>query len=219
MNLYEWAKNEVERSCKDNSGYEDEGYYRACCESALKAYKCLLDDGHSGLSWSVTRNILFRLMDNKPLSPVTENDFDSDPDIHESPERLQEIGVVSDVPCSYMSGLYKYTYKDGTVRYMDVNRVTTYDEGSNTPWSSGWVSNIVDEMYPIKMPYSGEKYIAYVKESKSATCKGDYDCAIFKTLKHPDGTVETINRFFIEDENGAWVEVDEPTYNKFLGGN
>lgn len=157
-------------------------------------------------------------MDNKPLSPITEDDFETDPEIHEPLEWLQELGVVSDIPCPRMSGLYKYTYKDGTVIYKDVNRVTAYDEGSNTPWSSGWVSKIVDEMYPIKMPYIGEKYVAYVKESKSAACKGDYDCAIFKTLKHPDGTVETINRFFIEDENGAWVEVDEPTYNKFLGG-
>lgn len=220
MNLHDWAENEIKIACKERSNCnESDEYYKACCESALRAYNCLLDDGHSGMSWNITKNILMRLMDNKPLSPITGNDFESDPDIHESPEWLQELGIISDIPCTRMSGLYKYTYKDGTVRYKDVNRVTTYDEESNTPWNSGWVNKIVDDMYPITMPYMGEKYIAYVKESKSSNCKGDYDCAVFKTLKHPDGTIETINRFFVEDENGSWIEVDEPTYNKFIGGN
>ena len=218
MSLYDWARKEVELVCKKHSGDEDEEYYKACCESALKAYECLLNDEHSGLSLSVTRNILFRLMDGKPLSPITEDDFEPDQEIQESPEWLQRLGIISDVPCTRMSGLYKYTYKDGRVEYKDVNRVTTYDEGSNTPWSSGWVNKIVNEMYPITMPYMGEKYIAYVRESKSINCKSDYDCVILKALKHPDGTIETINRFFIENENGVFVEVDEPTYNEFLGG-
>lgn len=220
MNLYDWAKNEINIACKDRSNCdESDEYYKACCESALRAYKFLLEEGHSGMSWNITKNILMRLMDNKPLSPITENDFESDSESVESPEWLQELGIISDISCTRISGLYKYTYKDGTVKYKDVNRVITYDEGSTVPWSSGWTSKLVDEMYPIKMPYMGEKYIAYVKESKSANCKDDYDCAVFKTLKHPDGTIETINRFFVEDENGSWIEVNESTYNKFIGGN
>lgn len=56
MDLYEWAKKEVDIACNDRSGYDDtDEYYRSCCESALKSYKCLLEDGHSGMSWSITK--------------------------------------------------------------------------------------------------------------------------------------------------------------------
>ena len=157
-------------------------------------------------------------MDNKPLSPITDNDFESDPDIHESPEWLQELGIISDIPCSRMSGLYKYIYKDGTILYKDINRVSVRDISTDTYWTSGFISNLVSEMYPITMPYIGEKYIANVEENRSISCKGDYDGIAFKTLKHPDGTVEDINRFFIEDAEGNWNEFDENFYKNFFKG-
>lgn len=219
MNLYDWAKNEIKIACKNRSDCnESDEYYKACCESALRAYDCLLDDGHSGMSWNITKNILMRLMDNKPLSPITDNDFESDPDIHESPEWLQELGIISDIPCSRMSGLYKYIYKDGTILYKDINRVSVRDISTDTYWTSGFISNLVSEMYPITMPYIGEKYIANVEENRSISCKGDYDGIAFKTLKHPDGTVEDINRFFIEDAEGNWNEFDENFYKNFFKG-
>ena len=59
MNLYDWAKNEIKIACKNRSDCnESDEYYKACCESALRAYDCLLDDGHSGMSWNITKNIL-----------------------------------------------------------------------------------------------------------------------------------------------------------------
>ena len=80
------------------------------------------------------------------------------------------------------------------------------------------MSNLVSEMYPITMPYIGEKYIANVEENRSISCKDDYDGIAFKTLKHPDGTVEAINRFFIEDAEGNWNEFDENFYKNFFKG-
>lgn len=61
-------------------------------------------------------------------------------------------------------------------------------------------------------------FVIYVEENRSISCKGDYDGIAFKTLKHPDGTVEAINRFFIEDAEGNWNEFDKNFYKNFFKG-
>ena len=78
MGMYEWAQREVELACKkENPEWDGESfdYGCSCYQSALKAYKSLLEDGHSGYSFSVTKNILNKLMDGRPLTPITEDDF------------------------------------------------------------------------------------------------------------------------------------------------
>ena len=58
---YEWAKREVEIACKrENPDWDGESfdYGCSCYQSALKAYKSLCEDGHSGYSFGATRNIL-----------------------------------------------------------------------------------------------------------------------------------------------------------------
>lgn len=215
--LTSWARREVELVCNKESGpFSD--YYKACCESALKAYESLIQDNHSGMSWSITRSILMQLMEDKPLSPVTEEDFSVIPTIQDDPAWLASQGLVDIIPCSRMRGLYKYIYKDGTILYKDINRVSVRDISTDTYWTSGFMSNLVSEMYPITMPYIGEKYIANVEENRSISCKDDYDGIAFKTLTHPDGSIETIDRFFIEDAEGNWNEVGETTYKLFLEG-
>ena len=73
MSMIKWAENEVRIACERENPNRKEGefdYGCACYESALKAYKCLCEDGHSGLSFSITRQILNRLMEGKPLTPI-----------------------------------------------------------------------------------------------------------------------------------------------------
>ena len=52
MNLYEWAKNEVEIAKKERKNEIDTDFdgICACYDSALQAFKTLCDDGHSGTS-------------------------------------------------------------------------------------------------------------------------------------------------------------------------
>ena len=61
-NKLDWAEREVAIACekeKEKSNKKDgEFYYSygcACYESALKAFKTLCDDGHSGLSMKITQ--------------------------------------------------------------------------------------------------------------------------------------------------------------------
>ena len=71
----EWAENEIRialaRENENDSFYE---YIKACHESALKAYESLLEDGHSGMSISITKNVLNRLIEHKPLTPIEDTD-------------------------------------------------------------------------------------------------------------------------------------------------
>ena len=76
--ILEWARREVEIACKkkERNGSKDEGfdYGVACYRSALKALESLAEDGHSGFSIGITKNILNRLIDLKPLTPIEDTD-------------------------------------------------------------------------------------------------------------------------------------------------
>ena len=69
----DWAKNEIEIACKherNDKSPEEFEYWRACYESAYKAFQSLMEDSHSGMSISLTKAILNRLIDGKPLTPI-----------------------------------------------------------------------------------------------------------------------------------------------------
>ena len=73
MSMLEWAKKEVELACKRENPDRKDGewdYGCACYESALKAFKSLLEDEHSGYSIGLTKNILVRLIEGKVLTPI-----------------------------------------------------------------------------------------------------------------------------------------------------
>lgn len=58
MNMVNWAENEVKIACEKEHPGLKEGefdYGCACYQSALKAYKSLAEDGHSGYSWGRNR--------------------------------------------------------------------------------------------------------------------------------------------------------------------
>ena len=73
MSMTEWAKREVEIASKRERGDKPESewdYGCSCYDSALKAFESLCGDGHSGFSIGITKGILNRLIDGKPLTPI-----------------------------------------------------------------------------------------------------------------------------------------------------
>lgn len=48
-------------------------YTGECYKSALKAFKSVCDDDHSGCSYSITSRILKRMLDNLPLEKNSRN--------------------------------------------------------------------------------------------------------------------------------------------------
>lgn len=212
MKMTEWARREVEIACKRENPDRKEGewdYGCACYESALKAYECLSEHGHSGMSWGLTRNILIRLMDGKPLTPITDNEADWD-ECRGYNDRGKHYH------CKRMSSLFKDVYPDGRIVYTDVDRVRMYNVDSpDVAWHSCMISNMIDEMFPITMPYIPENnsYKVYVEDFLCDERNGDYDTRGILYCIKPDGVRFEINRYFGEVDH-KWVEISFEEYEE-----
>ena len=189
-----WAENEVRLACE--------------YESALKAFKSLCEDGHSGFSIGLTKQILNRLIDGKVLTPIEDM-----PDIWDEPTHKDKNG--GDVhQCKRMSSLFKTIYPDGTVKYSDNNRVVGININNGISFHNGFISNFINEMYPITMPYIPEDqpFRVYVDDFLVDPKNGDYDTRAILYVVKPDGEKVTINRYFKESED-SFVEI---TLEEFL---
>ena len=219
MELKEWAKREVEIACKrEREGSENDevgmwDYGCACYKSALKAFNCLLEDGHSGCSIGFTKNILMRLIDGKPLTLIEDTD-DVWNDV--TIEMCYENEVV--YQCKRMSSLFKHVYPDGTVRYSDTEHCYCIDVVSGVTYRNGFISRLIHEMYPITMPYMpGESIKVYCGELLTDRKNGDYDTKSILYAVMPNGEKIDIHRYFKENENkdgDPWIEIDEKEYNE-----
>lgn len=212
MSMLDWAKREVEIACKKEREASNvpEGtwdYGCACYESALKAYECLIEDGHSGMSISITKQILIRLIEGKALTPIEDTD-----DIWGDPYKSADGAYVHQ--CKRMGSLFKNVYPDGTVTYNDIERCYCVDADSpDLPFHNGFISHIFDEMYPIQMPYTPPaKAAKIVRESFLFDPKnGDWDTMAILYLINSDGEKVEVNRYFKEGEN-SFVEIDVNEY-------
>ena len=222
MSMYDWAEQECRLACKkENPDFDfdsdDFDYGCSCYKSALKAYKSLAEDGHSGMSFSFTRDILERLMRHEPLTPITDDDFKGG-NLSYSDEDLASMGLKSEIQCPRMSSLFRKETVDGKVTYCDVNRA--YSVNVETPsdtFSCGRETNIVDEMFPIKMPYLPEKeeYKVYIQTFLADKKNGDFDTQGILYLITPEGKRIDINRYYTE-KNGEMVEISKDEYDELL---
>jgi hypothetical protein len=211
-----WAEKEVEIACKHERGNtpDEWDYGCACYESALKAYKSLIEDGHSGFSIGLTKHILNRLIDGKPLTPIEDTD-----DVWSDISDISGLnGEVVNYQCKRMSSLFKYVYADGTVEYKDLNRYNRYYcvdiNNTEVTYYNSLVQRIIDEMFPITMPYfPGKPIKVYCEDFLTDRKNGDFDTVgIFYAIK-PDGEKVEINRFFKENGND-WVEITIEEYKQ-----
>lgn len=211
MNLIEWAKNEVELACKRENPDRKAGewdYGCACYESALKAIKSLAEDNHSGYSISFTKNILDRLIEWLPLTPI-----ENIPDMW---ELTYEVGDTKCYSHKRMSGLFKNVNPDGTVSYKDVNRARGYDLHSPYGvYSCGLITRLIDELYPITWPYmpATTHYKVYTEEWITDRKNGDLDTIRISHVITPGGEKVPINRYYA-DIDGAYRRVSYLTYRK-----
>ena len=219
MSMLEWARKEVEIACKKENPDRKDGefdYGCVCYESALKAFESLCGDGHSGYSIKMTQSILNRLIDGQPLTPIEDIDDvwnECSWSDRDNPKIYQ---------CKRMPSLFKRIYPDGTFKYTDNDR--SYCVNINNPCNTyGWglSGRIIDEMFPITMPYMPGKPIkVYCEDFLTDKKNGDYDTAgIFYAIKTENGQQERIeiNRFFREpegDEKGRWTEISKEEYEE-----
>lgn len=190
MSLKDWAKKEVEVACKrENPNWDGKSfdYGCSCYMSALKAFESLCDDYHSGYSFSITRSILKKLLDNRPLTPITDEDFTNQTSIFNDREEYQ---------CSRMSSLFKTVYEDGSVEYSDVNRAYSFDaEFPDDTFTCGFDSNFLDRLIPITLPYDGTNTKYEIKVQRFDTKDGVEYRAIL-SIKDPDGKIIPVDKYY-----------------------
>lgn len=207
MSMISWAEREVELACKKENPErrEDEfDYGCACYESALKAFKTLMEDGHSGTSIHFTKEILVRLIEHKPLTEIE--------DVESGWDFLTRIPNKRDEYRSNRLGsLFKEVYPDGTIKYHDVNRVHCVDENGCT-YYNGFISRVIHDLYPIEMPYfPGSPYVVFVEEFLFDPANGDFDTMRLVNAQLPDGTVHELNKYY-KEEGYTFVEIDFDEY-------
>ena len=212
--MKDWAKKEIEiakaREIKNANDSAEAAYGCMCYESAYKAFEALLGDGHSGFSISITKQILNRLIDGRPLTPIEDTD-----DVWRGEPVDRRDGSTS-YQCVRMSGLFKHVHPDGSVTYHDVNRVTAIEIGDGSAWNSGICNMLIDELYPITMPYapSDKKirvYMETVTEDEDGNrfeTPGLYNTVyVHHAVLQNDERIE-LHRKFQENQQGIMTEVE-----------
>lgn len=202
MSMYDWARQEVQLAKAElKRNQNDEAQYMiACYDSALKAYKKLIDDGHSGTSFTITRGILEKLMHEIPLMPIENKEI--------MWTHVYYLGNESVSLHKRMPSLFKMVNKKtGIVRFSDNDRILCKNtvDTSSAYFHNDFITRIIDGMFPIEFPYmpTKEKYIAYVTEFLVDPANGDFDTMNLVSVKLPTGEVRPINLYY-KKENGRW---------------
>lgn len=194
MNIKDWATREVELACKRErkSSGVPEGewdYGCACYEAALKAYQVLIEEKHN---WGMTRRILMRLLNGKPLTPIEEDAEIWDECGHSNKDCIS-------YQCNRMTSLFKDVYTDGTVKYSDVDRCYGIEINQSViAYNTRMIREIVDEMFPITMPYSPEEEKYEVASDTISVCSedGELEMRAVLYIVDPEGNCIEVNRYF-----------------------
>lgn len=213
MSMSDWAKREVEIACKrENPNRKDRewDYGCACYESALKAYLSLMEDEHSGMSFGFTRNILIRLMNGLPLTPI-----------EDKPEEWNDVGWSSEdgtehYQCRRMSSLFKNIRPDGTVTYDRTDDYYCKDVNTGMTYSGGGAREIIDRYAkPITFPYNpvAGKYVLTTAEYLTDRKNGDFDTKAYLTLTTPEGEKFEVNEYYGEVD-GEWKQITRGEYDE-----
>lgn len=201
-NTQSWAEEEVKIAC------QRERNMVYCYESALKAFQSLLEEEHTPFSIGITKYILNRLLDRKPLSPIEDTE-----DVWLNSNSSNEG---NDYQCKRVRSLFKHVNPDGSVKYMDVDRHRVIEvDNPDTYYVSGLVDLIMDELYPIQMPYFPEDktFDFFCERFLSDRKNGDFDTVGILYAIEPLGKRVEINRYFKESEDD-FVEIEKDEYEE-----
>lgn len=185
----DWAKREVDLAIKkrdlDNRGLE----------LALKIYSDLNEGCASGCAINTTFDILENLVNGKPLSPIEDKDEEWEESVSEKDHK------------TYRSirwpSLFKDVYQDGTVIYEDIYRYICIDVNyPDIVFTNGTVAKILNEIYPITMPYmpNDDQIKVYCYEFEFTDKHGIVCDALGVLHGVKNEKYFKINRYFIFDD-------------------
>ena len=119
-------------------------------------------------------------------------------------------------PLASYSAYFVFVYADGTVKYRDVDRYHGVNINCpDAPYHSGLIDTVMDELYPITMPYmpADRAFKIYTEDFLVDPANGDYDTVGILYVITPSMDKVAINRYFKEAPNG-FAEIDEAEYKE-----
>lgn len=184
-------------------------YGGAIYESALRAFKSLLKDGHSGMSWAFTTSVLNRMMQHKVLTPLQGTDDEW------CECKIKNMDGVQDFQNVRQSSLFKHVDPDGSVRYSDIDRVVCVDQDDpRDVHHFGLSSKVVDEFFPLTFPYmpTDEPYKVIDKIFSSDGKPGEFDTVGVIKVVTPEGEEKLVGRYYKEDGD-TFVEITKAEFD------
>ena len=232
-----WAEREVSIACereRHKRTYSDFDYVCSCYKSALKAFKSLLEDGYSGCGINITKNVLNRLIGNKPLSTIEDADtFISSVDTSTNDDvipmmtaKIENLWNYSNTEsstgakiyqCRRMFSLYKYVYPDGTIKYRDIYRFIGVNIRTNKTYINKLIYKIGEEIAPpITMPYMPESnsWYFYTIDYLTDRNNGDFDTIAVSYVIDPIGNHVWGARKYFKVVDSDYVEISANEYRE-----
>ena len=113
-----------------------------------------------------------------------------------------------------MPSLFKHVYHDGTIKYSDNDRVAGIDIHSGCGYISGLVTDYIDTVYPIQMPYtpSSKPFKVYTEDFLVNPKFGDFDTKALLYMVKPDGSKFDIGHYFKERPLKGWKRITKLEY-------
>lgn len=223
MTMTEWAEREITAACKrENPNWDGKSfdYGCSCYQSALKAYKSLMGDNHSGYSFAFTKEILKNLLDSIPLTPIVDNDFFSDNKctITEPSKILERIGLKSRIQCPRRFSLYREEDLNGNVRYDDIDRYLCVDAVNPSNIYSSGIAKFINKLYPITMPYipNNTPFKVYIKSWTSVIDNKAIDVNEILGYTNQQGEWCDYHKFIYYDENKSIETNDNELIEKLI---
>lgn len=216
MNTYEWAQREIEiacenerKQCQKEPDYQEgnEDYGIMCYQAAGELLKIFEAQGHSGYSAQLVKQIFNRLVDGKPLTPVT----DEEDQWTEYAQYLSADDGIRRYQHKRMSSLFKRVNADSKISINDIDRVKVYDKEIDAYFSTRFIDGLVNEIWPIAFPYRGEKIRVSIEEIVADDTPYSDLLYVAKAVKE-DGTEILIDRYFVKDEDGGYAELNSYQY-------
>lgn len=208
------VRKEIELAIKkENPNWDGKTFDYGCSiyQNALECYEAIEpiieNAGHSGLSYSIFASIMTRILNDLPLTPITEEDFNE-----EFPEEMM-LGDTTDQDgsitrqCVRYGSLFRTIKPDGTKTYRDVERVVVIDQYGMS-WQSGWTERLCSKYIPpLTLPYMpSEKKIkiyswqfSWEKDKGFFKEYGSYNSEYIEKIVFPNGEVKHIGKLYLDD--------------------
>ena len=161
MSFIEWAKKELDLLNKDKDGMQ-----ALMNRNLLEILKVFDKQGHSGFSASYLRRALHRLLDWKPLTPLTGED-----DEWSVCSSINGKITEQNIRCS---AVFRYNRDNSTAHYID-GKVYS-DNGGITWFTKGGGCSSIPVTFPFTVPSEPEKvYIEYTEEVPAGYSSDKYE--------------------------------------------